>query len=267
MTAVDYRDQTTLLTGASAGIGVEFARQLAARGSHLVLVARRVDRLTQLAAELTAAHGIRVDTVRLDLSQPEPGVTLAAGLRVRGIKLTSLINCAAFATFGPFHDEDAARLSQELAVDVGAVVDLSRAFIDELRAAGRGVLVNVASTAAYQPTPNMAVYGATKAFVLSFTEALWQESLGSGLRVLALSPGATATEFFDEIGEQAAGGARLAAPKLVVDTAFRALDRRNPPPSVLVGAGNRAAVLTERLLSRRRVVTILANITNGNRRP
>ena len=265
MSAVDYRNQTTLLTGASAGIGVEFARRLAARGSHLVLVARRGDRLKRLAAELEAAHDIRAVTVALDLSQPGAGATLADQMRNRGIRVTSLVNCAGFGTYGPFRTEDAQRLTDEIAVDVSAVVDITRAFITDLRAAGTGVLINVASMAAYQPTPNMAVYGATKAFVLSFTEALWQESLGTGLRVLALSPGATATEFFDVVGTQdAAGGTRLQTPQEVVDTALKALDRRNPPPSIAVGARNRAALVAQRLVSRRRIILTLAAMTKSN---
>ncbi|MDV6287127.1 SDR family NAD(P)-dependent oxidoreductase [Streptomyces sp. UP1A-1] len=147
-------------------------------------------------------------------------------------------------------------MRREIAVDVTAVADISRAFIGQLRSAGRGVLVNVASMAAYQPNPRMALYGATKAFVLSLTEALWEESRGTGLRVLALSPGATRTEFFDVVGTpQAAGGTRLASPADVVRTALAALDRRNPPPSVIAGRMNRVmAFLARRLASRRQVI-------------
>lgn len=105
----------------------------------------------------------------------------------RGLTVTSLVNNAGFGTYGPFHAEDPKRLQEEIAVDVANVVDISRAFIERLRATGTGVLVNVASVAAYQPIPNMAVYAAAKAFVLSFTEALWQEARGTGLRVIALS--------------------------------------------------------------------------------
>jgi hypothetical protein len=261
-TPIDYRDQTTLLTGASAGIGTEFARRLAARGSHLVLAARRLDRLEKLAVELRSAHGVDVTTIAADLAQPGAAQALADEVHARGLAVTSLINCAGFATFGPFHTEDPKRLAAELAVDVTAVVELTRAFLPELRTAGRGVLVNVASMAAYQATPNMAVYGATKAFVLSFTEALWQESLGTGLRVLALSPGATETEFFEVVGtSDAAGGARLDTPARVVDTALRTLDRRNPPPSVPVGARNRLALAAGRLVTRRRMIQMLAAMT------
>ncbi|MCZ2813293.1 SDR family oxidoreductase [Modestobacter sp. VKM Ac-2979] len=261
MSGVDWRGQTTLVTGASAGIGAEFARQLAARGSHLVLVARRADRLESLAAELTATHGVTVSAVPLDLARPAAGRALAAEVDRRGLPVTSVVNCAGFGTYGPFVQEDADRLAEMIAVDVTALVDVSRAFIDRLRAAGSGVLVNVASMAAYAPSPEMAVYAASKAFVLSFTEALWQESLASGLRVLALSPGATDTEFFDVVGDDAADGGRgRQAPGQVVDTALRALDRRNPPPSVAVGRLNSVAATGIRLLSRRRTVLAMAGV-------
>src|SRR4051812_9814035 len=129
MTSVDYRTGTTVITGASSGIGAEFARRLAARGSGLVLVARRADRLEQLAVELTAAHGVEVDIVPLDLSLPGAGRKLAAAVAGLGRSVTSVINNAGFGTYGPFHAEDPERLEDEIAVDVTALVDISRAFI------------------------------------------------------------------------------------------------------------------------------------------
>ncbi|MGW6688363.1 SDR family NAD(P)-dependent oxidoreductase [Streptomyces sp. NPDC054961] len=255
MNAVDYRGQTTLITGASSGLGEEFARRLAARGSHLVLVARRQDRLERLAAELSAAHGVRVTPVPMDLRAERVGDLLSAEVARLGITVTSLVNNAGFGTFGPLHLEDPDRLRQELAVNVGAVVDISRAFIGPLRDHGKGVLVNVASMGAYQPIPHMAVYGATKAFVLSFTEALWYESRGTGLRVLALSPGATTTEFFDVIGtREVNGGTTFQTCGEVVRTTLRTLDRKNPGPSVISGALNRMMAVGGRLLSRRQLV-------------
>ncbi|GAA2745955.1 SDR family oxidoreductase [Kitasatospora cinereorecta] len=263
MTAVDYHGQTTLITGASAGLGAEFARQLAARGSDLVLVARRRQRLEALAEELRTQHRINVHVLEMDLATDRPGQVLTDQLEQCGIHVTSVVNNAGFATFGPFHEADPERLHQEIAVDVTAVADISRAFIEQLRAAGRGVLVNVASMAAYQPNPRMALYGAGKAFVLSLTEALWEESRDTGLRVLALSPGATRTEFFDVVGTaRAAGGTRLASPVDVVRTALAALDRRNPPPSVIAGHMNRVmAVLTRRLATRRQVIRAIGRLT------
>ncbi|WP_330349200.1 SDR family NAD(P)-dependent oxidoreductase [Streptomyces sp. NBC_00582] len=266
MSQVDYRGQTTLITGAGSGIGAEFARQLAARGSDLVLVGRRRERLEALAGELVPTYGVEAVALPFDLAQPLAGEALAAEVERRGLAVTSLVNNAGFGTYGPFHREDSERLRAEIAVDVTAVVDLSRAFIERLRSAGRGVLVNVASMAAYQPDPHMAVYGATKAFVLSFTEALWYESRGTGLRVIALSPGATRTEFFDVVGTlDAAGGTRLSEPADVVRDALRALDRRNPPPSVISGRLNRAMTVAGRLVSRRRMVRTMGRMTTPPR--
>ena len=266
MTAVDYHGQTTLITGASSGIGVEFAREFAGRGSDVVLVARRLDRLEKLAAELDATHGVRATAIPLDLSLPGAGRTLAEEVDRRGLNVTSLVNNAGFGTVGRFHAEDPERLREEINVNVASVVDISRAFVERLRASGTGVLINVASMAAYQPIPNMAVYAATKAFVLNFTEALWQESLDTGLRVILLSPGATRTEFNDVLGtEEATSGAYFEAPQQVVQTALRALDSRTPPPSVISGRRNRlmagAARLLGLLLSRRRAVLLTASVT------
>ncbi len=216
-----------------------------------MLVARRLDRLEKLSAELTATYGVRA-AIPLDLSLPAAGRKLAEEVDRRGLAVTSLVNNAGFGTFGPFHAEDPERIREEINVNVASVIDISRAFIGQLRASGTGVLINVASMAAYQPIPNMAVYAAAKAFVLSFTEALWQESLGTGLRVILLSPGATRTEFNDVLGtEEPTSGAPFQEPRQVVETAMRALDRRAPPPSVVSG----------RLLSRRRAVLVAASMT------
>ena len=259
---LDYRGGLILVTGASSGIGAEFARRLAARGADLVLVARREDRLTALATELQAAHGVEVTVLARDLAEPDAAAQLAAALRDRGRKLTGLVNNAGFGSYGPFERENPDRLRAEIALDVQAVVELSRTFIDDLRAARPGILINVASMAAYLPVPRMAVYGAAKAFVLSFTEALWQEYRGTGLRVLTLSPGAAETEFFDVAGpEAAAGQRRRQTPGQVVDTALRALDRRDPPPSIAVGRLNRLVLALGRLASRRRSVSMMGRLT------
>jgi short-subunit dehydrogenase len=260
MPPVDYRGQTTLITGASAGIGVEFARQLAARGSDVVLVARRLDRLERLAVDLERAYGITATPIAADLTAPGVGATLDAALTGRGLTITSLINNAGFGTNTAFHRENPQRLGAEIAVNVTSLVDLSRVFIERLRARGGGVLVNVASMAAYQPTPTTAVYGATKAFVLSFTEALWYESRGTGLRVMALSPGATETEFFEVAGARADAGANRMRPDEVVRIALKALDRRTPPPSVIAGTMNRLMAQGVRLVSRRRATMTIGSM-------
>jgi short-subunit dehydrogenase len=259
---IDHSAQTTLITGASAGIGVEFARELARRGSDLVLVARRKERLDTLAAELEAAHGIAATVVPLDLSLPGAGAAILAETQRQGITITSVINNAGFGLQGPFHEDDAARLADEIMVNISSLVDISRTFIEPLREAETGYLVNIASLAAYFPSPRMAVYAATKAFVLSFTEALWFESRDSGLRVLCVSPGATQTEFFDVAGPAAASGATLQPPAGVVRTALKALDARRSVPSVAVGRGNALAAAAIRLFTRRQTVLVAGRITS-----
>lgn len=259
MTSIDFTSQTTVVTGASSGIGTAFARALAGRGSDVILVARRLDRLQELAAELERDHGVRATPIPLDLSRRGAGQVLAGEVAARGLTVTGLVNNAGFATDGPFHEEDPERLQDEIAVDVANVVDLSRAFIEPLRQEGRGILVNVASMAAYLPGPDMAVYSAAKAFVLSFTEALWYESRATGLRVLSLAPGLTRTEFFDDLPGGAYNGS-YQTPEQVVETGLRSLDRGNRQPSVVSGRGNALMAGLGRFLSRRRAVILSGQV-------
>jgi len=257
MAPVEYRTQTTLITGASSGIGAAFARALARRGSDLVLVARRMDRLEALAAELERDHAVHATPIALDLAVPAAGRALAAAVAERGLSITGLVNNAGFGTDGPFHHEDAVRLGEEINVDVANLVDITRAFIGGLRDAGSGILVNVASMAAYNPIPGMAVYAACKAFVLNFTEALWHESRPTGLRVLSLAPGLTRTEFFDALGGGAYRGS-YQTPEEVVAAALRSLDRGNRQPSVTSGRVNSLTTSGVRLLTRKRTVAVAA---------
>ncbi|MER5539593.1 SDR family NAD(P)-dependent oxidoreductase [Streptomyces mirabilis] len=263
MTKIDYRTQTTLITGASSGLGAEFARRLAERGSNLVLVARRADRLEALADELSSKYQITATAVPFDLTVPAAGEALANEMVRRGITVTSLVNNAGIGTHAPFRQDDPAGIQREITLNVATLVDITRAFIDQLT----GVLVNVASTLGHQPWPNAAVYGASKAFVLSFTEALWQESRGTGLRVLALCPGPTRTEFFDAVGsDDMARGVRMQTPGQVVTTALRALDRRNPPPSVVSGTFNWLTTLVSRFATRRHTVLAFGAMTQWQMR-
>lgn len=252
---IDYSSQTALVTGASAGLGIAFAKALAARGADLVLVARRKDRLDELAETLRAG-GTTVTVIAADLAKPGIGAELKRELDAKGITIQTLVNNAGFATRGPFELEDPARIAEEIQVDVTALVDLSRTFAPDLLAADTGALINVASTAAYQPLPNMAVYGASKAFVLSFTEALAEEYSERGLRVLALAPGATRTEFFEVLGSTRAAVGRFQTAEEVVELAMRELDRRRKPLSVVSGFSNAATAWAVRLFPRRTVVKI-----------
>ncbi|TDN93139.1 SDR family oxidoreductase [Microbacterium sp. BK668] len=233
-----YRGTTALITGASSGLGEEFARQFAARGADVVLVARREDRLRELASRLEADHRITATPVAVDLNAPGATATIRATLEERGIRLHTLVNNAGFGMKGAFIDADPARIAEMVQVNVASVVALTREFLPDLVAAGDGALVSIASTGAYQPCPNMAVYGATKAFVLSFTEALAYETRGSGLSVLTVSPGATRTEFFDVVGGEDAAVGRYQTTEQVVTRTLKELDRRSTPPSFVGGRSN-----------------------------
>lgn len=252
---MQWNGTTAVVTGASSGIGAAFAAALAQRRCDLVLVARREERLRSLAATLQAEHGVHVRVIAADLSTPAGIERLVRQLNDNHVQVDVLVNNAGFATHGTFTEGDAARIDEEISLNVGAVAALTRAFLPEMVRRGNGVVVNIASTAAFQPIPFMAVYGATKAFVLSFTEALWGELEGTGVTALALCPGATDTEFFDVAGEAASVGARQ-TPAQVVETGLRALDRRNPPPSIVSGRSNAWSARLPRYLTRRAVIRV-----------
>jgi uncharacterized protein len=250
---MDRQWRTAVVTGASSGIGAAFAEALAPRAAELVLVARREERLHALAERLRGTGAPAVRVVVADLQEPDGVRAVLDAVADREVDL--LVNNAGFATHGPFAAEDPARIAGEIALNVGAVVALTRGVLPGMVGRGRGAVLNVASTAAFQPVPFMAVYGATKAFVLSFTEALWGELRGSGVRALAVAPGATATEFFDVAGDGASVG-RRGAPERVVATALRALDRPGAPPSVVPGRVDALTARLPRLLPRSAVVRV-----------
>ncbi len=220
-----YKDKTALITGASSGIGAVFAHTLAARGSHLVLVARSENKLHALSEELTRQHGVRVEVIKADLSrEAAPGEVYAETQR-RGLQVDMLINNAGFGTYGLFDQESGERQHAEVMLNVTAVVDLTYLFLPGMLARGAGAVINVGSTAGFQPIPYMAVYGATKAFVLSFTEALWAECRDRGVRVLALCPGPVDTPFFDAGGSREPAVGVMNTPENVVNTGLWALER------------------------------------------
>ncbi|MFK0004729.1 SDR family NAD(P)-dependent oxidoreductase [Paenarthrobacter sp. NPDC090522] len=253
-----YSGTTALITGASSGLGAEFASRFAARGANLVLVARRADRLEDLARDLRAKHGVTITVLPLDLGRPGAGRVLKDELSGRGIAVDTLVNNAGFGTRGPFVEEDADVIASEIALNVSALVDITRAFLPGLLASGKGALVNVASTAAFQPIPGMAVYGATKAFVLSFTEAVAHETKDTDLRVLALCPGATRTEFFEVLGSESAAVGVMQTSEQVVETALKALGGKATPASVVSGWANRVAAGFAQRLPRALTVAIAA---------
>lgn len=183
-----------LVTGASSGIGADLARELARNGHDLVLTARRVEPMRALAAELSAL-GAASTVITADLSKPGAAAALAADISSRGLVLDVLINNAGLGAGGPFHESDPVRVSEMLYVNIVALTELTRALLPGMVARGRGRVMFVASTAGFQPGPSMAVYSASKAYVLSLGEAISYELRGTGVTLTTLCPGATQTEF------------------------------------------------------------------------
>ena len=201
-----HRGETVLITGASSGIGRELARQFGGDGADLVLIARSEDRLRELAGELTAEYGVTVEVVPADLSRPGSPDQIVETLAQRNIDVDVLVNNAGFGAHGPVAGIGVQRQLEMIEVNVAALTRLTALLLPGMLERRRGGILNVASTAAFQPGPNSAVYYATKAYVLSFTEALAEEVRGSGVRVSCLAPGATDTGFAAEAGTQ---GTRL----------------------------------------------------------
>jgi short-subunit dehydrogenase len=210
-----------LVTGASSGIGAEIARELARRGHNVVLVARRKDRLDAVAAEITAEHSVRAETLGCDLTKPTSRGRLPARIAALGLEVSVLVNNAGFATNGPFHQSDPARELDQVRVLVEAPVALCSQFVPAMVRRGSGAVLNVASTAGMQPLPYSAGYSAGKAYLLSFSEALHHELRDSGVTVTALAPGPVSTEFWDVAGWEVGSGQTVenAVPGLVWVTA------------------------------------------------
>jgi short-subunit dehydrogenase len=244
-----------LVTGASAGLGTEFARQLSARGSRVVLVARRKDRLDELAQELGNAR-----TVALDLAEPSAAQRLMDDLAAHDEHVDLLVNNAGFGFNGPVAKIDLDKQSRMVTLNCTLLTELSRAVLPQMIERRRGGILNVASTAAFQPAPNFAVYAATKAYVLSFTEALHEEVKHKGLHVSCLCPGPVETEFFDAAGMNPKGAfkAMMMQPAEVVRIGLDGLDRNQAV--VVAGTGNKVGTIGVRFLPRSLVRRIAAKV-------
>jgi hypothetical protein len=245
----------TLVTGASAGLGAEFARQCAARGDALLLVARRRDRLEALAAEL----GGDVQVIAADLSEAAAAERLMAEVDRLGLTVETLINNAGFGLVGRFAALPRERQREMIDLNVATLTDLTHLVLPAMLERRRGAILNVASTAAFQPGPHFAVYFATKAYVLSFTEALHQELKGSGIRVSALCPGPTATEFGEVAGYKGANFNRFSADAASVVRAGLAGLARNRAV-VVPGAMNKLTAQSSRLIPRAAMRRIVARL-------
>lgn len=231
-----------VVTGASSGLGVAFAHRLAAEGADVVLAARSGDRLEEVAADIRARHGVRTRVVPVDLSAPDGRASFVDD--VSRIGVSHLINNAGFGSIGEMAELDAVRLTAEVELNVVALTQLTRAVLPGMVTRQRGAIVNVASTAAFQPIPTMAVYAASKAYVLRMSIALWEEVRATGVRVLAICPGPTDTAFFTNAGDGAVMQKRR-TPAQVVDATWHGLRRHQP--FVVDGLSNKAMAFATRL--------------------
>jgi uncharacterized protein len=237
---------TALVTGASSGIGAALASELASRGHAVTLVARREERCHSLATELAAKHSVDAEVIACDLADPSERERLVAELDQRGRSIEVLVNNAGFGSRGDFATSDTERMLGMVRVNIEAVVDLTGRLLPGMLARGRGAVINVASMAAFQPLPGSAVYAASKAFVLSFSESLRTEVRNRGISVTALCPGPVRTEFPEVAGM---GDAEARTPEVFwaspEDVAREAVDGAARGKRVVVPGGvlNRAGAL------------------------
>ena len=245
----------TLITGASAGLGAEFARQCAAKGDELALVARRRDRMEALAGEI----GGEVRIFEADLAKEGAAAGLIAALQAEGLTVDTLINNAGFGLAGKFAGLPLGRQSEMIDLNVRTLTELCHLVLPGMRERGRGAILNVASTAAFQPGPNMAVYYASKAYVLSFTEALHHEHKGSGIKVSCLCPGPTESEFSDVADSHSPTLERIKMPAPpVVRAGLDGLDANKAV--VIPGWRNKVGAQASRLLTRAAMRRIIGRI-------
>ncbi len=254
-----------VVTGASRGIGAEYARALGARGHDLLLVARDKDRLEHLAADLVQRYGIEAGWEIMDLAEPEAGHRLFAAARAQRPYVDVLVNNAGFGLYGAFVDMPSPKLQEMLRLHINTIVESVRLFLPGMLERGSGTIINVSSTAGLMPIPYLAQYGATKSFLISFTEALAQEVRGSGVRLQACCPGSTDTDFHATAGYVPKDPVRVDSAAEVVSASLAALSRG--PVTVTVGLRGRLMAAISRWGPRRFLLRTTALFMKSRRRP
>lgn len=257
-----YENITALVTGASSGIGKEFAELLASQGANLILTARSMDKLEALRESLLDAHGIKVEVFSNDLSRPGAATALHAEIVSRGLDVDLLINNAGFGKWGKFLDFDIDCYNEMLNLNINSLIELSHLCLPAMLDKGDGGIINVASTAAFVPLPYSAVYAATKACVLSFSEGLYGEVADKGVHVMALCPGGTETEFASVANDNVdLSGAKWDSAESV---ALQGLEEFLKGKSCFIaGKGNGMAAMLPRFLSRERVIKTTKKMWGG----
>jgi len=253
--------QTALVTGASAGIGVDLAECFAADGYDLILTARTESALREVADRLAKAHSITATPIAADLGAIGGGAKLADAIKARGLSVDVLVNNAGYGHAGAFNGSDAAVQLGMIDLNDRALVELTQIYWPRMLANGRGGVLNVASTAAFQPGPLMAVYYASKAFVLSFSEALWEEARGTGVKVSCLCPGPTVSKFRERAGTGKTRLSKTGAPMPSMTVARMGYDAWKANRRVIVtGTRNRLIASLIPFLPRTSVLKLVRNL-------
>ncbi len=252
--------KTALITGASSGIGERFARELATKKTNLVLVARSQDKLEKLARELTDKYQVQTEVIVQDLSELAAGQTVFDAVQAKGLFIDLLINNAGFGDYGTFSDRPLSKQMAMVQLNITAVVELTGLFLPLMQQKSSGAIINISSIAGFQPIPYMSVYAATKAFVLSFSEALWAENKDLGVKILAVCPGPTESEFYNraDFPDSATGlnGMTMATAEQIVQETFKALDKKQSNV-VTGGFANQMIVNLPRLVPRDLLVNVV----------
>ena len=252
----------TVITGASSGIGLELAHLFAPEHQHLVLVARRREPMDALAKELQSRHGVRVTVISRDLQQPGAAQALMDDLAAHHLEVDTLVNNAGFGVSGNVTHADRGATSAMLQLNMITLAELTQRVLPGMVARGQGRILNVASMVAFQPCPYFALYGATKAFVLSFSEALAEEVASRGVLVSALCPGSTATGFHAVAATQGSLLEQMAdSPKMVAEEAYKGLN--NGQRVIVTGGMNKPLPLVNRLVPRRAMTWAVGKVLGG----
>ena len=248
---------TTLITGASSGIGEAFARRLAVDGHDLFLVARSEDKLRDLCTEMVAAHGVKAQYFALDLTEPGADARCFAETERLGLEIDLLINNAGFGSMGDFAKLDIERELDMIRLNIGALVGLTHRYLGPMRDRRKGTIINISSGAGFQPIPFMATYAATKAFVTAFSEAIAEENRPFGIEVIAVCPGSTETPFFEtgNVGREF-NAKGMETPEQVVETALSAIG--SGKAKVVSGWKNRLTARTVSLVPNWLITRVIA---------
>lgn len=251
--------KTALITGASQGIGAAFAEELAANKTNLVLIARSQDKLSSIASELQQKHQISAEVIIQDLTEPQACQNVFDKVSELGMEVDLLINNAGFGDYGAFASRDLNKQLKMIQLNITALVELTYLFLSKMQQRQEGAIINVSSIAGFQPLPYLSVYGATKAFVLSFSEALWAENQNTGVKIMALCPGPTESNFFKraEFPESINQGNNNQTPATqVVKEALTALNK-NQSTVVTGGLANQVIVNLPRFFPRETLVSLV----------